>query len=309
MERTFQLQRGVIDLDTGQFPVTLFTNGEASDGHIVDIRGLAVADRVPMFRNHEADPATQLGSLVNPHKTGKTTRLGGGSLRMDGVIAMEGDGQPADIRRDVALMISRGDITGMSGRWDPIGDPKARSALPETHYAFQKDMGGYYAPMFFERARVLEGSIVGIGADSAALIGRSGDTSLPAHVRDFYCALVNGEPAALEILEPHTEQQMLEEVTTINGRLFQVPHDLARYIEELETEREEYALRDDEDAQRINGADLSEEGSDAEDEPESEPETQSIPVALDPVRAAVARPDTFGARVLDLIHDELGGVF
>jgi hypothetical protein len=242
MERDFRIEPSDDVVKTGQFPAVLFTNGEASDGHIVDIRGLEVDDRVPLFRNHDADPATQLGSLVNPRKTGKTTRLGGASLRMDGMLALDGDGENADIRRDVALLISRGDITGMSGRWDVLGDPKARASLDKNHYAYKKDLGGFHTPMFFERARVLEGSIVGIGADSAALIGRSGDTSLPAHVRDFYRGLVGGEPVALE--EPEEE---FEDVTTISGHVFQVPADLARYIDELETEREEYALRDEEE--------------------------------------------------------------
>ncbi|GAG31743.1 unnamed protein product, partial [marine sediment metagenome] len=48
-ERAFLLQRGVIDLATGRFPVTLFTNGEASDGHIIDIRGHEAPDHLPMF--------------------------------------------------------------------------------------------------------------------------------------------------------------------------------------------------------------------------------------------------------------------
>ncbi len=197
MKRAFDLQRGKIDLETGRFPVTLFTNGEASDGHIIDIRGLEVGDRLPMFANHFADPTERMGGLVEPHKAGKSTRLGGASLKMTGVIDMNGDGEKPDVRRDVAQGISVGDITAMSGRWDPIKSVP-RASLPESHYAFSEVSGGFFEPMFFEEARALEGSIVGVGADDAALIGRSQDLSKPAHVRNFYDVLVHGDPMSRE---------------------------------------------------------------------------------------------------------------
>ena len=203
MERAFLLQRGVIDVASGRFPVTLFTNGEASDGHIIDVRGLSVPDRVPMFFNHDADPTRRAGGLVEPHKVGKSTRLGGASLKMVGVLDVEGDSASADIRRDVAQGIAVGDITAMSGRWDPVGDPTPRAALPKSHYAYSNVSGGFQTPMFFPEATVLEGSIVGVGADAAALIGRAQDTGRPQHVRDFYAELTATEtdPGMLTLQE------------------------------------------------------------------------------------------------------------
>ena len=194
MERAFLLQRGVIDLDTGRFPVTLFTNGEASDGHIIDVRGLTVPERVPMFVNHDADPTRRMGGLVEGKKVGKSTRLGGASLKMVGVLDVDGDSAAADIRRDVAQGIAVGDITAMSGRWDPIGDPTPRATLPKSHYAYSNVSGGFHTPMFFSEATVLEGSIVGVGADAAALIGRAQDIGRPQHVRDFYAEITAVEP-------------------------------------------------------------------------------------------------------------------
>jgi hypothetical protein len=228
MERAFLLQRGVIDVASGRFPVTLFTNGEASDGHIIDVRGLSVPDRVPMFFNHDADPTRRAGGLVEPHKVGKSTRLGGASLKMVGVLDVEGDSASADIRRDVAQGIAVGDITAMSGRWDPVGDPTPRAALPKSHYAYSNVSGGFQTPMFFPEATVLEGSIVGVGADAAALIGRAQDTGRPQHVRDFYAELTAGET------DP--------EVLSLTSRLEEVEAALQERIDAQEIEEEEKEL-------------------------------------------------------------------
>jgi hypothetical protein len=229
MERAFLLQRGVIDLASGRFPVTLLTNGEASDGHIIDVRGLSVPDRVPMFVNHDSDPTRRMGGLVDPKKVGKSTRLGGASLKMVGVLDVEGDSAAADIRRDVAQGISVGDITAMSGRWDPIGDPTPRATLPKSHYAFSDVSGGFQTPMFFPEATVLEGSIVGVGADAAALIGRAQDTARPQHVRDFY--------SELTALPPDPE------MLTLWSRLEELEGALQERIDsqEIEEEQEELA--------------------------------------------------------------------
>ena len=233
MQRDFSLQRGVIDLDTGQFPVTLFTNGDAADGHIIHVAGLVTEKRVPMFVNHAADPTTQMGSLFNPHKVGKSTRLGGARMTFDARINMDGDGASADIRRDVANMIANGDITGMSGRWDAIGEPVPRATLAKTHYAFSEASKDSFSPgLFFETARVKEGSIVGLGSDQAALIGRSQDTKRPEHVRAFYRTLVEGDALTREealrcLLEQASAIDGLVQVETESGPFF-VPKEIER---------------------------------------------------------------------------------
>ncbi len=231
MERSFLLQRGVIDMETGEFPLTLFTNGPASDSHIIHIAGLEVDDPLPMFVNHDADPTRQMGQLNSPHKVGKSTRLGGASLKMTGRLRMTGDGHAADIRRDVADGIHVGDISAMSGRWDPI-TAVPRASLKESHYAFSKIEGGWETPMFFEAARVLEGSIVGVPADSAAMIGRSRDLQKPEHVREFYDVLVHGDTLSRErVLEAlhdtGSELDGWEEIECGDGKVM-VPTEVAR---------------------------------------------------------------------------------
>ncbi len=231
MERSFLLQRGKIDLETGRFPLTLFTNGEASDGHIVDIRGLEVPEHMTMFANHYPSPVERMGGLIEPHKVGKQTRLGGGSLKMTGVIDMQGDGMWPDIRRDVAHGISVGDVKAMSGSWDPI-ESTPRASLPKNHYAYSDVEGGWSTPMFYSKSKALEGSIVGLGADTAALAGRSQDLHKPQHVREFWDVLVNGDPIsrdrALEALYVDAAQvEGWEEIECEDGKVF-VPAGVAR---------------------------------------------------------------------------------
>jgi hypothetical protein len=220
--------------------VTLFTNGEASDGHIIDVRGLQVPDRVPMFVNHDADPTRRMGGLVDGKKVGKSTRLGGASLKMVGVLDVAGDSASADIRRDVAQGISVGDITAMSGRWDPVGDPTPRAALPKSHYAFSNVSGGFSTPMFFPEATVLEGSIVGVGADAAALIGRAMDTGRPQHVRDFYAELTAGETDP-EVLSLTARVEELEGVIQERDNAWRVVEKIKHDMAAIEEEEQELA--------------------------------------------------------------------
>jgi hypothetical protein len=57
---------GEIDLDTGTFTMTLASEGEASDGDILSIKGGQIPERMPMLTSHWNDPSAQLGSITNP---------------------------------------------------------------------------------------------------------------------------------------------------------------------------------------------------------------------------------------------------
>ena len=176
-QRIASIDRGVINMETGEFPATLFTDGEASDGHILDIAGAEIPERMPMFVNHDADPTMQLGSIIKATRTAH-------EIKVVGHIEMEGDSALGDIRRDVALMMSRGHVSQMSGKWDADqGATKRRSDLPREHFAYAKAGG-----MYFGRWAAMEGSIVGLGADPKAVVGRASDVELPDHVRAFWRA-------------------------------------------------------------------------------------------------------------------------
>jgi hypothetical protein len=164
-----------IDLDTGQFTMTLASEGEASDGDILSIKGGQIPERMPMLTSHWNDPSAQLGSITNPEKLLKDTPP---RLRATGHIEMSGEGVSAEIRRDLAHMIDKGHVRGVSIRWDamPGKPPVRRINLPSDHPHFvdaETESGAARWGLFFEQWRAMEGSVVALGADPAALIGRA----------------------------------------------------------------------------------------------------------------------------------------
>ncbi len=296
MERSFLLQRGKIDLETGEFWATVATNGEASDRHILDLASVRVADRVPMFANHNTDPLRQLGSWTNPKVAGKTTRLGGASLKMLGRLPQEGDGELPDIRRDVARMIHSGDITAMSVHWDPVFTSVPRRTLPKHHFAFSDIEGGWEDPKFITDWDLMENSIVGIPADKAAIAGRSHDLTKPEHVRHFYDVLVNGdalskEQALDEVFIQASRIDGWEPIACEDGRVY-VPAGVARM----------WGQSIPEDDPEPNGPltiAALERNESTEPEPVSVPESEatetaepvSVPAVAATERAVVALPD------------------
>ncbi len=161
----------------GTFPAVLATNGEASDGHILHIKGNKTPSRMSLLFGHRSDAMTpSLGSVTKPRK-GKTADGKHDALRTTQVIQMEGDGQMADIRRNIALLVHEDDLNGMSVRWVP-DEVIRRIDLPRNHYAFidadkaDRDQESYWG-YFHKASHNQEGSIVAIGADPGALIGRA----------------------------------------------------------------------------------------------------------------------------------------
>jgi hypothetical protein len=204
---------GEIDTATGVFPATLATEGEASDGHILAIKGGRIPARMPLLPSHWNDPQAVLGSLTNPTKAlGEKPPV----LRMDGQIETDGKGVPLELRQDLLHMIAKGHVTGMSIRWDEVpGKPPVRRVnLPSDHPHFvdaetEKDMAKRYG-YYFEHWQALEGSIVALGADKQALIGRADETSGP--VSTFWRSMAEDteEPAhsvidAIECTEEDVE--------------------------------------------------------------------------------------------------------
>src|SRR5262245_15452442 len=108
-----------IDLDAGTFGMTLATEGEASDGHILSIEGMSAPERMPLLIAHASDPLRALGSIVRTRK-----HLGEKPARLSAVgeIELTGDGAAAEMRRDVLHMIGQGHVGAVSIRWD--ADPK-----------------------------------------------------------------------------------------------------------------------------------------------------------------------------------------
>ena len=196
-ERTVRIDGGERKGDRFEFPGTLATDGEAADGHILSIEGARIPSRMPLLTAHWNDPTGTLGSIVKPERDLAASPK---RLRVVGQIELTGDSPSADIRRDIALMIEKRHVGALSVRWDAIVPPIARRDLPEDHPAHidsetEKDVRKRWG-LFFPKWRGLEGSVVAVGADAEALIGRAeelGDGPVAQFWRDV--ALASEMPA------------------------------------------------------------------------------------------------------------------
>lgn len=197
--------------DGGGLRAVVFTDGEASDGHILHIPGGKLPERMPLFVNHQADPRTQLGSLHlaerNDHEA---------TYELD--ILEDGDGAEADVRRDIAAKMRAGHVTRMSGRWDASPEAaKPRTALPKNHYAFVpgQTKGSKRNGLFFEAWEGVEGSVVGIGADPAATL-RWAIEAEDAHVSQFWRSQL-----------PEEQRSIVDQLAPVLARLHHLEERLA----------------------------------------------------------------------------------
>lgn len=162
----------------GKIAGILASDGEASDGDILDIDGGQIPKRAPLLFGHQDWSGDRnLGSWERFEKesTSKTAKLGGKIIRGTGQIELGGAGAQQEWRDDIAFMVDRKHIGGLSVRWSPIGDPIRRVNLPSDHPAFvdsQTATGNKRWGLFFPKWKLLEGSVVTLGADPVALIGR-----------------------------------------------------------------------------------------------------------------------------------------
>lgn len=218
--RTFAVDRASVNEETGEFRAVLFSDGEASDGHVLNIQGGRIPNQMPLFVNHQADPREQLGSLyldrVTPHQ-----------VHVRGQIMLEGEGPEAEVRRDIMAKIAAGHVSRMSGRWDAEPEhTKPRTQLPadHPHRVSDKARGRKRYGLYFDKWTAQEGSIVGLGADPQATMrwAEEADSEPVAAFWREQAERADGEPAE------DTEVEVEREETT-----------------EVEVEREETADADD----------------------------------------------------------------
>lgn len=201
-DRYERVQRGAtrlgsVDAEAGEFSAILATSGEASDGHILNVRGIETPDGLPMQIDHSMSALGTLGSLRGFEIASQRGQPD--ELRTRGKIRLTGDGAQLALRRDVLDAIDAGDINAMSLRWEGV-EVSDRTALPKDHPAHvprnDPDPRKRYG-LYFEQSRALEGSLVAIPADRGALIQRSEDRE-DSILRDFWRTLAEGahEPAS-----------------------------------------------------------------------------------------------------------------
>ena len=209
----------------------LATDGEASDGHILNIAGGETQRGAPLLFAHD-EMAGNLGSWTEFDAKG-------GTLRGSAQIELGGVGERAEWRQDVAHMVQEGHIGAFSIRWDPVGEPTARTALHSDHPAFVdpdretefRKLYGFY----FDKWRMLEGSIVTLPADQAALIGRARSGDGTADYWNRVLARMAGVP--MEDRSPlekavgesfaNVALDELEPIELADGRVYYLPSELA----------------------------------------------------------------------------------
>jgi hypothetical protein len=156
-----------IDTDTGEFDMVMASEGEASDGHIISMRGLETSAELPLQLDHGRSALANLGIVSRIRKDqidGVPVTRGVGRIRLTG------DGEGLEARRDLVDAISRGDIRGVSLTWDSVAH-RERRELPRNHPAHvgreEKDTRKRFG-VFFEKSRAIEQSVVAIPADREA---------------------------------------------------------------------------------------------------------------------------------------------
>ncbi len=161
-----------IDTDTGEFEMVMATEGEASDGHIISIKGLETGRELPLQLDHNRSAVANLGIVTNMRRDAIS---GLPVMRGVGQIRLTGDGEALAARRDLVDAISTGHVRGVSLTWDSVKHRERRD-LPRSHPAHvgreEPDQRKRFG-LFFDQSRAIEQSVVGIPADREALIGRS----------------------------------------------------------------------------------------------------------------------------------------
>lgn len=199
-----------IDTDTGEFDMVMASEGEASDGHIISIRGLEAPQSIPLQLDHARGAVANLGTVTNMRRD---TIDGLPVMRGVGQIRMSGDGEALAARRDLVDAIATGHVRGVSLTWEST-KARERRDLPTNHPAHvkrnEKDPRKRFG-LYFDQATPIEQSIVGIPADREALIGRS-ESAEDAFSRAMWETLV-------ERLDDAPRSREAEIIEALEGKL------------------------------------------------------------------------------------------
>ncbi|MEE8489370.1 MAG: hypothetical protein V3S43_03485 [Acidimicrobiia bacterium] len=165
---------------------------------MLNIAGMEISDsRAPMLFGHMSTAQIPiLGHWDGFKKSGSAKRQ---KLRAVPHINVDGDDSLAETRKGIANLASTGVLTDVSVRWgDGEEEPVRRTNLPSDHWAAvdmtkeKKDAKRW--GLFFPTSRLMEGSIVAIGADVKAKIGRAAGEMEDPFARMFIRSWVNESP-------------------------------------------------------------------------------------------------------------------
>jgi hypothetical protein len=308
-QRTSAIEQRSEGEATGTVRGILATDGEASDGHILNMDGVDLPDKAPLLFGHDDYSGTgNLGSWTEFSKFGTGSKLGSRGIRGAGQIELEGEGNQLAWRADIAHMVDAGHINSFSLRWAEIGDPTYRINLPSDHPAFvdeKKATGRKRWGLFFDKWRMLEGSIVTLGADPNALIGRMQESQ--GDVRGFWRSAINAALTETIQLGDLVGVQLTDgelvyvERTAYNAMLEGANEVMSRAVdlmeEALNTRDEAHQLmrsaHDERAEQRTEG-----------DHP-SATDTPETPAAPEPIEAAPLPAIQTPGEIVRAIHDGL----
>jgi hypothetical protein len=183
---------GAIERASGDAPGLIrgvvATEGEAQDGNILSIKGGVCEPPVPMLFCHNAyEQEGTVGSWSQFTKS-KGRVMGVGQIELQA-----GAGENLENRQDLAAMTDAGHFRALSVRWEEIDPPVRRVNLSKDHPAFvdaskEQDYRKLYG-YFFPTWRLLEASIVPLGADPSCVIGRMRARTGP--VREMWRGVVS----------------------------------------------------------------------------------------------------------------------
>lgn len=233
--------KGHLDWETGRFSMILATDKEASDGHILSMRGAELPEQMPLLVQHSPQvmiPA--LGSVVDlKPRTHQLDAVGHVELGGAGDDARD-DGAPSfndplrEIRAGYAHLIDKGHISSVSIRWE--GDSVPRTSLKASHPAYIDGTDETLPPeqrygRFFTKWRALEGSVVAIGADPlAAIRARASDEEVGDVERLYWGSVARAHESGDESPDMLAAMQAISEGADILRAAGLEPADLARVL-------------------------------------------------------------------------------
>lgn len=259
-DRTIQFERKALDTgNTGQVSGVLATDGEASDGHILNMAGGELRTGLPLLFNHDPYDGN-LGSWVS-FDEGKHAIRGTAQIEMDGI------GDRSEWRKDVAHMVGKGHIGAFSIRWDESSPPMRRTDLDPKHPAYvdkdhEQNLMKLYG-LYFDDWRMIEGSVVSTPADEAALIGRMRSAGHGA--RQHWVRVIErmagctptpeGEPNPIIEAFRSINLDELERIELSDGRDYYVPLEVIQRMQEVRPEIvTECVMRSEENCEGVTPA-------------------------------------------------------
>lgn len=216
--RRQQLEGGeLVNRETGEFPMILASEGEASDGHILSLDGLELPETLPLQVDHSSSSLGNVGQ-ISGFRIQAATATRPRTLHAVGQIRLTGEGDDLVRRRDLLDAIAVRDIRGVSLSWR-VMEATERRDLPKTHFAHvprsEKNPRRRYG-LFFGKTTAREGSITPLPSDLTSIIGRAEHSAGPAAELWFD---VLGDRSEATDLPPEVVARYDSIIETLEGRI------------------------------------------------------------------------------------------